>query len=180
MTGLTWFQVSRSPKSVPNDATNVRLRKQHQALIDAADKAVIGGVLKLHTHFNDKIGMHVRGTYGVHQHDFGIKESKGDAYALGMGIDFYHALSNRILWSNTFGIAFGQSKGEINGVSGPTLNSVGAYFITTIDVTVMGPMGIWMDWGCQVVGPSFATYDGKDLSIWHINPLGAGGMRISF
>ena len=149
--------------------------------IDAGDKAVIGGVVKLHTHFNDKIGMHVRGNYGVHSHDYGKdKTSEGDAWTVGLGVDFYHALSTRILWSNTFGVAYGQTNGKINDNDGPTLNTVGAYFITTLDVTLMGPMGIWMDWGCQVVGPSFATYKGEDLSIWHINPMGAGGMRISF
>ena len=54
------------------------------------------------------------------------------------------------------------------------------YFITTFDVTVWGPMGIWMDWGCQVVGPSFGSSAAGDVNVWHINPLGAGGMRMSF
>ena len=34
--------------------------------------------------------------------------------------------------------------------------------------------------GHHVVGPSFGDADSGDISVWHINPLGAGGMRISF
>ena len=149
--------------------------------LEAFDKAVIGGVLKVQTHINDVMGVHVRGTYGVHKHELpGDRSTEGDAWSTGLGMDFYYAINDKVLWSNTFGLAYGQSKAEMNGIDGPTLKSFGAYFITTFDVTVAGPMGIWMDWGCQVVGPSFATSGGEDVSLWPINPLGAGGMRISF
>ncbi|MEE2788394.1 MAG: hypothetical protein VX589_13710 [Myxococcota bacterium] len=148
--------------------------------VEATDKAVIGGVIKVQTNLTEVMGLHLRGTYGMHKHDLGNRKSEGDAWATGLGMDFYYAINDKVMWSNTFGLAYGQSKAEANGIEGPTLKSLGAYFITTFDVTVAGPMGIWMDWGCQVVGPSFATYGGQDLSLWHINPLGAGGMRISF
>ena len=148
--------------------------------VEVADKPTIGGVVKVNHALNDTFGMHVRGTFGVHSAEVPDRESSGDAWAAGLGLDFHHALSNKVLWSNTFGLAYGKSSAEFNKVSGPELTSVGAYFITTFDVTVWGNMGIWMDWGCQVVGPSFADTDAGDVNVWHINPLGAGGMRISF
>ena len=49
------------------------------------DKAVIGGVLKVQTHINDVMGLHVRGTYGVHKHELpGERSTEGDA-AAGLG-----------------------------------------------------------------------------------------------
>ena len=44
----------------------------------------------------------------------------------------------------------------------------------------MGAMGIWMDWGCQTVGPMWAEPQGTEVKTWQINPLGAGGMRYLF
>lgn len=151
-----------------------------QDTVEVADKPTVGGVLKVNKAFNDTFGAHVRGTYGVHSADIPDRTSSGTAWAAGLGMDFHHTLSNKVLWSNTFGVAYGQTSAEFNDVSGPDLTSVGAYFITTFDVTIFGNMGIWMDWGCQVVGPSFGDADSGDISVWHINPLGAGGMRISF
>jgi len=148
--------------------------------LEVADKPTIGAVIKVAHSLNETFAMHVRGAYGVHSQEVPNRESAGSAWALGLGMDFQHAISSKALWSNTFGLAYGKAKGEFNDVEGPELTSIGAYFITTFDVTIYGPMGIWMDWGCQVVGPSFASTDAGDVNIWHINPLGAGGMRISF
>ena len=147
---------------------------------EVIDKPTIGAVLKVNKMVNDVVGMHVRGTFGLHRAELPRRDSKGSAWAAGVGLDFHYTISNKAQWYNTFGLAYGQSSIEFAEVEGTDPKSLGAYFITTFDVTVWGNMGIWMDWGCQVVGPSFASSDDGDINVWHINPLGAGGVRISF
>jgi len=147
---------------------------------DPSIKPTIGGVLKLNYLLTENIGAHLRGTYGVHSTTVPNRNASGQAWAVGLGLDVYHHLGQAVLWSNTMGLAAGQSKIAFEGVGGPDVTSIGAYFITTLDVTLFGPVGVWMDWGCQVVGPSMAKAAGSDISVWHINPLGAGGMRVSF
>ena len=85
------------------------------------------------------------------------------------------------------GLAYGQNTATVDELEQPSVTTLGAYFVTGLDITVMGPMGVWMDWGCQVVGPSFATIpeaaggtEEFEASSWHINALGAGGMRFAF
>tara|TARA_B100001093_G_scaffold196642_1_gene188956 strand:+ start:34 stop:495 length:462 start_codon:yes stop_codon:yes gene_type:complete len=147
---------------------------------DAFDKPTIGGVLKLNKTLTDVLGMHLRGSYGVHKSETPNRDGDGQAWAVGAGMDFYVTLSKKAQWSNTFGIGYSQSSIEFGGVDGTDLKSIGGYFVTTFDVTVYGPIGIWMDWGCQIVGPSMGESDAGDISVWHINPMGAGGMRMDF
>ncbi len=153
---------------------------EETTFVEVRELPTIGGVLKVNYAFNDVVGMHVRGTYGVHSSTVPDRNASGSAFAAGLGVDFHHTITDRVLWSNTMGLAYGQSKGTFKADDEGELTSIGAYFITTFDVTVFGSMGVWMDWGCQVVGPSFGDTPAGDVTYYHINPLGAGGMRISF
>jgi hypothetical protein len=171
--GTTWSQWTAS-------AGLQMWRPMYAVEGDAFTKPTIGAVVKVNTLFNDVVGMHLRGAYGVHMAEVPRRKAEGRAFALGLGLDFHHSLGKKAQWSNTFGVGYGQSTIEFAGVKGVDLTSLGAYFVTTFDVTVWGPMGIWMDWGCQVVGPSFGSSQTGDISVWHINPLGAGGMRMNF
>lgn len=152
---------------------------QDKSAADPAIKPTVGGVLKLNYIFGDNMGLHFRGTYGVHSATVPNRDTEGQAWAVGLGMDVFHTLSDKVLLSNSMGLGYGQSSMEFEGLKGPDTSSIGAYFITTIDITVFGPVGFWMDWGCQVVGPSSASPESGDISVWHINPLGAGGLRIS-
>lgn len=159
-----------------------------------AMKPTIGLVTKVHYALTDMFGIHVRGTYGLNQVEIeGVQNENYSAYAAGLGADFFIALGDKAMWYNTMGVGFGQSTASTettgaNAVKGPenTLTTVGAYFVTGFDVKVFGNMGVWMDWGCQVVGPTFGEVKMASdtaaikVSTFHINPVGAGGMRISF
>ena len=126
-------------------------------------KPTIGLVTKVHYALTDMFGIHVRGTYGLNQVEIeGVQNENYSAYAAGLGADFFIALGDKAMWYNTMGVGFGQSTAstETTGANpgkGPenTLTTVGAYFVTGFDVKVFGNMGVWMDWGCQVVGPTF-------------------------
>jgi len=147
--------------------------------VDPAVKPTIGGVLKVNYLFGENMGAHFRGTYGVHSTTAPNRDAEGEAWAVGLGMDVFHAISDKVLLSNTMGFGYGQSSAKFEGAQGPDTTSLGAYFITTLDITVFGPVGFWMDWGCQVVGPSTAKYNDGEITTWHINPLGAGGLRIA-
>ena len=161
---------------------------------NVAMKPTIGLVTKVHYALTDMFGVHIRGTYGLNQVEIeGTQNESYSAYAAGLGADFFIALGNKAMWYNTMGVGFGQSTASTestgaNPVENPenTLTTVGAYFVTGFDVKVFGNMGVWMDWGCQVVGPTFGEVkmtnnsEAIEVSTFHINPVGAGGMRISF
>ena len=153
-----------------------------------AMKPTIGLVTKVHYALTDMFGFHVRGTYGVNKMEDATGTSNYSAWAAGVGADFFIAISDKAMWYNTMGLGYGSSTADINDKKS-SLATMGAYFVTGFDVKVFGNMGVWMDWGCQVVGPTSGTVtitdisgnsSNKDVSTYHINPLGAGGMRISF
>ena len=101
-------------------------------------------------------------------------------------MDVFHAINRKVMWSNSMGLGYAQSQAtfldaDTVDTEGPDATSIGAYFITTFDVTMFGDLGFWMDWGCQVVGPTTARDAANEKStIWHMNPMGAGGFRYSF
>jgi opacity protein-like surface antigen len=153
-----------------------------------AMKPTIGLVTKVHYALTDMFGFHVRGTYGVNKMVDATGTSNYAAWAAGLGADFFFSIGDKAMWYNTMGLGYGSSTADINSKKS-SLASVGAYFVTGFDVKVFANMGIWMDWGCQVVGPttgsvtitdSMGNSSSKEVSTYHINPLGAGGMRIAF
>ncbi len=143
--------------------------------------SVVGATLKAHMTFNDRLGAHVRGAYAFNSTETpGADKVDHKAMAASAGIDFLHALGADAVWYNTMGLGFTSSQLEQKDVDHPSTSAIGGYFVTGFDVTVMGSMGVWMDWGCQVVGPVSATTDAGDSKTWHIYPMGAGGMRFGF
>lgn len=147
--------------------------------------SVVGGTLKAHMTFSDRLGAHVRAAYAFNSTE--TPQAGGDAVttdhkamAVGAGIDFLHAIGADAVWYNTMGLGYTSSQLDQEGVDNPSTTAIGGYFVTGFDVTVMGSMGVWMDWGCQVVGPVSASTDAGDAKTWHIYPLGAGGMRFGF
>lgn len=146
--------------------------------------SVVGGTLKAHMTFNERLGAHVRGAYALNSTE---KPAGGQtitvdhkAMAFSAGIDFLHAIGADALWYNTMGLGYTSSQLEQKDADHPETTAFGGYFVTGFDVTVVGSMGVWMDWGCQVVGPVTAASDGGDSKTWHIYPMGAGGMRFGF
>jgi hypothetical protein len=148
-----------------------------------APKGTLGLVTKVHYGLTDMFGVHVRGAYGFNKDEIPGRNADYKAWAAGIGADFFIAISDKAMWYNTMGLGYGQSSVTIADATN-TLTSLGAYFVTGFDVKVMGNMGVWMDWGCQVVGPTTGTVTinskEESISTYHINPLGAGGMRLSF
>ena len=152
-------------------------------------QSTIGGVLKVNYALNETYGVHLRGAYGANsttEHTPTTTTSFA-AWAVGLGVDFSAALGDRVNWTNTMGLGLGKNNSKLEDVDLPEVTTMGAYFVTGLDVTIMGSMGVWMDWGCQVVGPSTATVPSQpggageaEVSTWHINALGAGGMRLAF
>ena len=142
-------------------------------------KAIIGAVAKVHYSLTDMFGVHVRGTYGLNDVDTPIQNQSYSAWAAGLGADFFISIGDKAMWYNTMGLGYGNSTTELSSKSAK-LDMFGAYFVTGFDVKVFGNMGVWMDWGCQVVGPANGSIDAGDVKTFHINPLGAGGMRLSF
>ena len=152
-------------------------------------QSTIGGLIKVNYAFTDNLGAHVRGVYGGNKTTDHIPsvDRSFNAWAAGLGLDFHASIGDRVQWVNTMGLAYGQNTATVDELEQPSVTTLGAYFVTGLDITVMGPMGVWMDWGCQVVGPSFATIpetaggtEEFEASSWHINALGAGGMRFAF
>ncbi len=148
---------------------------------------LIGPVVKVHYAFSEMVGAHVRGTMGFNSIESPgpmdtTVEVKSSAWAGAIGLDVYKALGRSAMWYNTVGFGFGGGKLEQDDLPNdhPDTTFLGPYFVTGFDVTLMGSMGVWMDWGCQAVGPVSGTVDAGDVKTWHINPLGAGGMRFLF
>ncbi len=146
---------------------------------------LIGPVVKVHYAFTEMLGAHLRGTWGFNNievtPDAGDKmEITSSAFAASAGADFYIALGRKAMWYNTIGFAYGSGALEQDDVDHPDTSVFGPYFVTGFDVQLMGAMGVWMDWGCQAVGPVSASPKGAEVKTWHINPLGAGGMRFLF
>lgn len=143
---------------------------------------VIGPVVKVHYAFSEMVGAHVRGTIGYNNLETPTVEIKTSAWAGAIGLDVYKALGRSAMWYNTvgFGIGGGRIEQEDLRNDHPDTTFFGPYFVTGFDVTLMGSMGVWMDWGCQAVGPVSASVEAGDVKTWHINPLGAGGMRYLF
>lgn len=152
-------------------------------------QSTIGGVLKVNYALNETYGVHLRGAYGGNSTTEHSPPSTTSfaAWAVGLGVDFSAALGDRVNWTNTMGLGLGKNNSKLEDADQPEVTTMGAYFVTGLDVTIMGSMGVWMDWGCQVVGPSTATIPEQaggggefEVSTWHINALGAGGMRLAF
>jgi len=148
-----------------------------------APKGTLGLVAKVHYGLTDMFGVHARGAYGFNKDEFPGRTADYNSWAAGIGADFFIALGDKAMWYNTMGLGYGQSSVTVTSNTN-TLTSLGAYFVTGFDVQLMGNMGVWMDWGCQIVGPTSGTVTiagaSQEVSTYHINPLGAGGMRISF
>ena len=151
-------------------------------------QSTVGGVLKVNYALNEPFGLHVRGAYGgntTKDHTPAVTTNFA-AWAVGLGVDFSATLGDRVSWTNTMGVGYGRNNSQIDDGDQPEVTALGAYFVTGLDVTIMGSMGVWMDWGCQVVGPSTAMIPATageaafEASTWHINALGAGGMRLAF
>ena len=141
---------------------------------------VIGLVMKAQRKLNDRMAVHFRGAYGMNSVSSPTIDKDVRVWMAGLGFDMYFAIGRRVLWYNTMGLGFEQAVIHQMGKDQPTMHNPGAYFVTTLDITMFGGIGMWMDWGCGVVGPAFASTPGKDTKTWHINPLGAGGFRFSF
>jgi len=150
----------------------------------ADDKAVsktiptIGHVIKAHYGINDLVGFSLRATYGGNKITEGPKETRPEAVGLGLGVDFSKNIGKDVVWVNTAGIGYVRTRRLHSQNSAMT--GIGAYFVTEFDITIAGRFGFWMDWGCQAVGPSSADTPLGKARRWHFNPLGAGGLRISF
>lgn len=145
---------------------------------------LVGLVLKPHYAFGENMGAHLRAAYGFNSIDLPTADTSVNGWALAAGLDSFFHIGKQVLWYNTVGLGFQQVGASITPEGGteadqPTTTSFGAYFITSLDVTMFGPVGMWMDWGCQVVGPTSAETEAGDVSAWEINPLGAGGFRLS-
>lgn len=148
---------------------------------EANMQPMIGGVIKIHRKFTDVLGASVRVAYGFNDVEVASGNRTPTALGLGLGIDFYKSIGKQALWYNTYGVGYVRTTNEQEGKANPSMWGVGAYFVTGFDVTFWNSLGAWMDWGCQVVGPSKAdSVPGGKVSVWHINPLGAGGLRVSF
>lgn len=169
-----WASVSLSPglqmwRSVVTDDAGV---------IDQPN--VIGLVLKAQLALTDMIAVHARGAYGWNSVASPTLDREVKVWMAGIGFDMYFALGKHVVWYNTMGLGFEQAMLHQMGRDQPKMSNPGAYFVTTLDITMFGNVGMWMDWGCGVVGPAFATTPAGDVKTWHINPLGAGGFRFSF
>ncbi|MEK6607654.1 MAG: hypothetical protein AABZ30_08340 [Myxococcota bacterium] len=139
-----------------------------------SDQPLIGAVVKAHTTFTDDLGAHVRAAYGANSFDTPVATYDVKGWAGAAGLDFIFAIGRRVQWYNTMGLGFQRVTLEDTDT-----NSAGAYFVTSLDVAMTSWMGMWMDWGCQVVGRTWAETAAGDAKTWHINPLGAGGFRFS-
>ena len=53
---------------------------------DPAIKPTVGGVLKLNYIFGENMGLHFRGTYGVHSATVPNRDAEGQAWAVGLGM----------------------------------------------------------------------------------------------
>ncbi len=147
---------------------------------DLLNPHLIGIVVKAQMTVSDMVALHIRGAYGLNSTKTPTLEQTAAAWMVGAGLDMYFALGKRVIWYNTMGLGFQQAWLDEDLRDHPKTHNPGAYFVTTLDITMGKGIGMWMDWGCGVVGPAFAKTAGQTSRTWHINPLGAGGFRFSF